>query len=251
MNDYLRVSGLEKSFQEQKVLTDISFQAGEGEFLSLLGPSGCGKTTLLRCLIGLITPERGTITYMGEDITEMPPHKRGFSIVFQDYSLFPHMTIYKNVAYPLRLKKTPKDEIDGRVRKALEVLQISDAAGKYPYQLSGGMQQRVAIARSIVLGSKVMLMDEPFSALDAMVRVELGEVLKDIQDKMGITMIMVTHDQIDAITLSDRILLMNGGRIIADDVPDAMYRSDKDPFVTTFFTEQIDKRAKSIRELRV
>lgn len=250
MSDFLNVANLHKSYQTQKILENISFSAREGEFLSLLGPSGCGKTTLLRCLMGLEKPDEGTILYEGNNITEQRPDKRGFTIVFQDYSLFPHMTVFQNIAYPLKLKKNPPAEIKQRVMTALEALHIPDAAKKYPHQLSGGMKQRVAIARSLVMNSKVMLMDEPFSALDAMVKVELSDLLKQIQNDYQITMIMVTHDQLDAVLLSDRILLMNHGRIIADDTPAALYHRNDDPFVFEFFTDQINKREKNIDLLR-
>lgn len=250
MSDYLRVEGLSKSFGPTEVFRDISFTINQGEFISLLGPSGCGKTTLLRCLMGLTAPDSGTITMEGQDITKLPTDKRGFSIVFQDYALFPHMTIYDNIAYPLKLRKTPKGEISDQVMRAMTALGIENAAKKHPSQLSGGMQQRAAIARSLVMGSKLMLLDEPFSALDAMVKVDLSEELKNLQNEFGITMVMVTHDQIDAISLSDRIFLMNKGRIVADDTPIKLYMPDSEGFVKTFFVDQIDKRGKCIFDLK-
>ena len=250
MNELLRVEGLEKSFGPTHVFKDISFQIDKGEFVSLLGPSGCGKTTLLRCIMGLADPDEGKIFLDGEEITHTRTDKRGFSIVFQDYALFPHMTLYENVAYPLKLKKMPKEKIRERVSYALDTLGIEAAAKKYPSQLSGGMQQRAAIARSLVMDSRLMLLDEPFSALDAMVKVDLSDELKELQKKLGITMLMVTHDQIDAIALSDRILLMNGGQIVADGLPETLYRENDDEFVHSFFTDQIDKRARSIWALR-
>lgn len=250
MTELLRIEGLQKSFHGVTVFQDVHFGISKGEFVSLLGPSGCGKTTLLRCIIGLEEPDEGSIFLEDVDITHMRSDKRGFSIVFQDYALFPHMTLYENVAYPLKLQKMGKDAIHERVMQALTSLGIEDAVKKHPSQLSGGMQQRAAIARSLVMGSRLMLLDEPFSALDAMVKVDLSEELKLLQRQYGITMVMVTHDQIDAVSLSDRILLMNEGRIVADDVPEALYRGNGDAFVNGFFIEQIDKRAKHIVGLR-
>lgn len=250
MNNLLRIESLNKSFNGVTVLESINCQINEGEFISLLGPSGCGKTTLLRCIVGLIKPESGKIYLQDEDITDLPVNKRGFSIVFQDYALFPHMTLFDNVAYPLKLRKMPKKDIQDRVMKALSDLGIVDAAKKRPTQLSGGMQQRAAIARSLVMGSRLMLLDEPFSALDAMVKVDLSDELKSLQKKFGITMVMVTHDQIDAISLSDRILLMNKGHIVADDKPQNLYLKTDNEFVKSFFTDQIDKRANQINLMR-
>ncbi|MDO4565891.1 MAG: ABC transporter ATP-binding protein [Oscillospiraceae bacterium] len=250
MSDLLRVEKLCKSFSGHTVFKDVNCHIKAGEFISLLGPSGCGKTTFLRCVIGLIPPDSGRIFLEGEDITELRTDKRGFSIVFQDYALFPHMTLYDNVAYPLKLKKLPKKQLHERVMDALSSLGIQDAAKKHPAQLSGGMQQRAAIARSLVMGSRLMLLDEPFSALDAMVKVDLSDELKSLQKQFNITMIMVTHDQIDAISLSDRIMLMDGGRIVADDVPENLYKNYDDEFVKTFFVDQIDKRARHIVTLR-
>lgn len=249
--DFLKVKSLSMSFGIQPVLQDINFGINKGEFVSLLGPSGCGKTTLLRCIIGLTEPDTGTVSLEGEDITDTRIDKRGISIVFQDYALFPHMNLYNNVAYPLKIKKTKKAGIKEKVEYALKALDIDDAANKYPSQLSGGMQQRAAIARSLVMGSRLMLLDEPFSALDAMVKVDLIDELKALQRRFGITMVMVTHDQIDAVSLSDRILLMNGGRIVADDTPSALYNRNGDEFINKFFVDQIDKRAYQLTELGV
>lgn len=249
--EFLRVERLSKAFGPSQIFKDISFCVNKGEFVSLLGPSGCGKTTLLRCIMGLTEPDAGTVTLEGEDITHTRIDKRGISIVFQDYALFPHMTLYNNVAYPLRIKKADKAEIKQKVSYALNALDIEHAAHKYPSQLSGGMQQRAAIARSLVIGSRLMLLDEPFSALDAMVKVDLSDELKELQRRFNITMVMVTHDQIDAVSLSNRILLMNDGNLVADSTPAALYHKGDDAFIRKFFVEQIDKRAGHLLDLGI
>lgn len=250
MNKLLQITDLSKSFPGHMVFENINCYVSKGEFISLLGPSGCGKTTFLRCVMGLEKPDSGNIFLNGRDITQLRTDKRGFSIVFQDYALFPHMTLFDNVAYPLKLQKLPKAEIRSRVMEALASLGIQDAVKKLPAQLSGGMQQRAAIARSLVTDSQVMLLDEPFSALDAMVKMDLSEELKKLQHQYGITMIMVTHDQIDAISLSDRIILMDRGHIAAADTPQALYHYSGNDFVQSFFIDQIDKRSKHIVALK-
>lgn len=250
-NNFLSIKDMSKSFKSIKVFEKINFSISRGEFISLLGPSGCGKTTLLRCIMGLVTPDEGQLLFEGRDITNVPVDRRGFSIVFQDYALFPHMNLYNNVAYPLKIQKLEKAKIKERVAYALNALGIEAAAKKYPHELSGGMQQRAAIARSLVMGSQLMLLDEPFSALDAMVKVDLSEELKELQRRFSITMFMVTHDQIDAVSLSDKILLMNKGKIIANDTPRNLYANCSDDFVKSFFIDQIDKRAKHMLELRM
>ena len=173
MSDLLRVEGVNKVYGSQQVLKDINCSVSRGEFVSILGPSGCGKTTLLRIIIGLEAPTGGTLYHGDVDITNLRPDKRGFSIVFQDYALFPHMTLYENVAYGLKLRKTPAAEIREKVNSTLETLRLSNAVNKLPSELSGGMQQRAAIARSLVLGADILLLDEPFSALDAAIKVDL------------------------------------------------------------------------------
>jgi len=246
----LEIHNIHKIFGKQEVLQDINLDVQEGEFISILGPSGCGKTTLLRAIAGLENPTSGTIISNSEDITEVRPDKRGFSIVFQDYALFPHMTLYDNVAYGLKLRKIPTQKIRERVIDTLKLLKLEKALKKYPAQLSGGMQQRAAIARSLVLDSKLLLLDEPFSALDAVVKVDLSEELKELQKEFGITMIMVTHDQEEAFSLSDRIVLMNHGKIVADASPIELYRIKDNPFIQSFIIEQINKRARYIWELQ-
>ena len=251
MTDLLRVEGLNKSYGAHRVLQDIDCNIQKGEFISILGPSGCGKTTLLRVIMGLENPDSGTILHLGQDITTLRPSKRGFSIVFQDYALFPHMTLYDNVAYGLKLRKIPGHEIKEKVMNALQLLKLEDAQKKLPSQLSGGMQQRAAIARSLVLESSLLLLDEPFSALDAMIKLDLSDELKELQQQFNITMLMVTHDQEEAFSLSDRIILMRQGVIIADSTPQNLYdNTDDDAFTQTFIVNQINKRGRYIRALR-
>ena len=246
----LEMRDINKIFGQQQVLRDINLDVQEGEFISILGPSGCGKTTLLRAIVGLESPTSGKIFRNNEDITELRPDKRGFSIVFQDYALFPHMTLYDNVAYGLKSRKIPTAEIKERVTDTLKLLKLERAVKKYPAQLSGGMQQRAAIARSLVLNSSLLLLDEPFSALDAVVKVDLSEELKELQKEFNITMIMVTHDQEEAFSLSDRIILMNRGAIIADASPVELYNTKDNEFIQSFIIDQINKRARYIWNLR-
>ena len=245
----LEIIDLSKKFGAQEVLKHVSCAVEKGEFISILGPSGCGKTTLLRLIIGLDKPTTGRIFHNSEDITYQRPDKRGFSIVFQDYALFPHMTLYDNVAYGLKLKKMPPKEIEARVMDTLTMLKLSKSVKKYPSQLSGGMQQRAAIARSLVLGADLLLLDEPFSALDAAIKVDLGEELKELQKEFQITMLMVTHDQEEAFMLSDRILLMSRGELIADASPKELYKMEENEFIRSFIIDQINKRTRYFWEL--
>ena len=250
MSDLLRVESLNKSFGTHQVLTDINCQVKKGEFISILGPSGCGKTTLLRTIAGLEAPSSGKIYHEDVDITEVRPDKRGFSIVFQDYALFPHMTLYDNVAYGLKLRKKSPQEIRERVMSTLTTLKLQNAVKKLPSELSGGMQQRAAIARSLVLDCDLLLLDEPFSALDAVVKVDLSEELKELQRELDITMMMVTHDQEEAFSLSDRIVLMRRGVIVADAPPIDLYETTGNPFIQTFIIDQINKRARYFSNLK-
>ena len=248
---FLKIENLEKTYGKQQVLCDINCAVKDGEFVSVLGPSGCGKTTLMRIIMGLDRPTGGKIYHNSADITGLPPDKRGFSIVFQDYALFPHMTLYENVAYGLKLRKVPAAKIREQVMNTLTLLKLDNAESKYPSQLSGGMQQRAAIARALVLNTKLLLLDEPFSALDAMVKVDLSDELRALQSQFGITMIMVTHDLEEAFLLSDRVILMQQGNIIAYDSPAEIYQNkNKNDFVRAFVIEQIDKRGRYIRNLK-
>ena len=244
----IRCENINKKFKSKTVLEDISFEIMRGEFLSLLGPSGCGKTTILRMLIGIEKPSSGRILKDGEDITNTPPKDRNIGIVFQNYSLFPNMDVYHNIAYALSAKKLEKDEIDQKVRGIVEMVGLEEHIYKKPRQLSGGQQQRVAIARTLVLNPDVILFDEPMSALDAEIKVVLREQLKEIQKQLKITMVYVTHDQEEAFALSDRIMVLNDLRIAQLDTPQAIYHHPADAFVKRFVVDHLDRKVRSIED---
>ena len=240
------VEHISKKFRNKSVLEDISFEVNRGEFLSLLGPSGCGKTTILRMLIGIEQPTAGRIFKDGKDITGTAPKDRNIGIVFQNYSLFPNMDVYHNIAYALQARKTPKQEIDRKVREIIDTVGLEEHIYKKPKQLSGGQQQRVAIARTLVLNPDIILFDEPMSALDAEIKVVLRQQLKDIQKKLQVTMIYVTHDQEEAFALSDRIMVINDEQIAQLDTPYNIYHHPADAFVKRFVTDHLDMKVKSI-----
>ncbi|NJE09545.1 ABC transporter ATP-binding protein [Thermococcus sp. MAR1] len=206
----------------------------DGEFLTLLGPSGCGKTTTLRMIAGFEKPDKGEILFDGRPVNDLPPYERGIGIVFQDYALFPHMTVFKNIAFGLEMKKLPKAEIERKVRWALELVGLSGLENRYPEQLSGGQQQRVALARALVVEPDVLLLDEPLSNLDAKIRERLRGEIKRIQRELGITTIYVTHDQEEAMAVSDRIAVMNFGRVEQVGKPLELYYRPKTEFVARF-----------------
>lgn len=233
-NNYLKIENVIKKFGDFTALDDVSMSVKEGEFVCFLGPSGCGKTTLLRAVAGLDIQTHGKIHQAGNDISNLPPSERDFGIVFQSYALFPNMTINKNIAYGLENRKLPKPEITARVKELLETVGLSDQAKKYPAQLSGGQQQRVALARAIATNPGLLLLDEPLSALDARVRVHLRHEIKQLQEKLGITTIMVTHDQEEALTMADRIVVMNDGVIEQVGSPMDIYRTPATAFVADF-----------------
>lgn len=230
----LRAEHIIKKFGKQTALNDVSFEIEDGEFVCVLGPSGCGKSTLLRVIAGLEDIESGRVEIGGRDVTGEPPSARNFGIVFQSYALFPNMTAEENVAYGLWNKRLSREEIALRVSGALEMVGLTEQRKKYPQQLSGGQQQRVAIARAIVLKPEFLLLDEPLSALDAKVRVKLRRELRRIQQKLGITTIMVTHDQEEALSLADRVIVMNNSVIEQIDTPQNVYESPSSPFVADF-----------------
>ena len=230
----LRAEHIIKKFGKQTALNDVSFEIDDGEFVCVLGPSGCGKSTLLRVIAGLEDIESGKVEIGGRDVTGEPPSARNFGIVFQSYALFPNMTAEENVAYGLWNKRLSREEIASRVSGALEMVGLTEQRKKYPQQLSGGQQQRVAIARAIVLKPEFLLLDEPLSALDAKVRVKLRRELRRIQQKLGITTIMVTHDQEEALSLADRVIVMNNSVIEQIDTPQKVYESPSSPFVADF-----------------
>ncbi len=231
---YLKVENLTKMFGDFTALKDISLEVNEGEFVCFLGPSGCGKTTLLRAIAGLDIQTRGRVEQAGTDISGLPPSERDFGIVFQSYALFPNLTVNQNVAYGLVNRKTPKAEIEARVRELLESVGLVDHGTKYPAQLSGGQQQRVALSRALATKPGLLLLDEPLSALDAKVRVHLRHEIKQLQHQLGITTIMVTHDQEEALTMADRIVVMNEGIIEQIGSPEDIYNRPVNPFVANF-----------------
>lgn len=239
---------ISKKFRTRTVLEDISFDVNRGEFLSLLGPSGCGKTTLLRILIGIEQPTSGRILKDGADITHTAPRDRNIGIVFQNYSLFPNMDVYHNISYALESRGMSKDEIDRNVRKIIETVGLEEHIYKKPRQLSGGQQQRTAIARTLVLNPDIILFDEPMSALDAEIKVVLRQQLKEIQKKLKITMIYVTHDQEEAFALSDRIMVINDLRIAQLDTPYNLYHHPADAFVKRFIRDHLDLKVRSIQD---
>ncbi|HET6468211.1 MAG TPA: putative 2-aminoethylphosphonate ABC transporter ATP-binding protein [Geminicoccaceae bacterium] len=231
---YLRVRDLTKRFGAFTALDRVSLDVHEGEFVAFLGPSGCGKTTLLRAISGLDVQSEGTIHQAGRDISSLPVSRRDFGIVFQSYALFPNLTIRDNVAYGLTSTGVPRAKCDARVAELLELVGLSDQVNKYPAQLSGGQQQRVALARALALSPGLLLLDEPLSALDARVRARLRGEVRDLQRRLGVTTIMVTHDQEEALTMSDRIVVMNHGRIEQVGTPDEIYGRPATAFVADF-----------------
>jgi iron(III) transport system ATP-binding protein len=235
--DYLQIRGLSKSFGEFQALRDIDLDIREGEFVCFLGPSGCGKTTLLRAIAGLDRQSAGSISQAGIDISALPASQRDYGIVFQSYALFPNLTIARNVAFGLESLKRPRAEVTRRVAELLELVGLADQVQKYPAQLSGGQQQRIALARAIAVSPGLLLLDEPLSALDAKVRVHLRHEIKELQRKLGVTTIMVTHDQEEALTMADRIVVMNKGTIEQVGTPLEIYRQPKTLFVADFIGE--------------
>lgn len=248
MENILTVDRINKKYGNKIVLEDMSFTVRKGEFLSLLGASGCGKTTLLRLLIGVEFPDSGTITKHDKDITFCSPKDRNIGIVFQNYALFPNMNVYQNIAYSLKSRKVAKEEIDKTVTEIIETVGLSEHAFKKPSQLSGGQQQRVAIARTLVLNPDVILFDEPMSALDADIKLILRKLIKDIQAKYDVTMIYVTHDQEEAFALSDRIMVINDGRIAQLDTPKEIYYNPASEFVKHFVVTHLNEKIQSIED---
>ncbi len=231
------IDHVSKRFGDFVALDDINFTIEPGEFFSLLGPSGCGKTTLLRIIAGFESPDDGVVLFDDKNVIPLPPDKRASNTVFQTYALFPHMTVYENVAFSLRLKKLPKDEIDKKVREYVHLVQLDQHIDKKPNQLSGGQKQRVAIARALINEPKVLLLDEPLSALDAKLRANLLIDLDRLHDQIGITFIYVTHDQAEALSVSDRIAVMNAGHVLQIGTPYEIYESPATQFVAQFIGE--------------
>ena len=230
----LELKDIKKAFSKEEVLKEISLSIEKGEFITLLGSSGCGKTTTLRIIAGLETPDSGQVFLDGKDVTALPPEVRDVNTVFQNYALFPHMTVADNIGYGLKLKKTPKAEIKKRVSEMLELVQLPGYEKRKPSELSGGQKQRVAIARSLINNPKVLLLDEPLGALDLQLRRTMQLELKKLQKKLGITFIYITHDQEEAINMSDRIAVMNHGVFEQIGSPDEIYNHPKTSYVATF-----------------
>jgi len=223
-----------KTFGQVKALDDVTLDVQPGEFFTLLGPSGCGKTTLLRIIAGLELADSGQIFTGGRDITGLPAIKRPVNTVFQSYALFPHLSIYENVAFGLRSRKFPEAEIKKRVNRRLEMLDLEEMSNRHPHQLSGGQKQRVALARALVNEPDVLLLDEPMSALDARLRAQVQEDLRRLQRKLGRTFILVTHDQAEALVCSDRLAVMRRGRVVQIGTPEQVYDNPRDSFVAKF-----------------
>lgn len=237
LSPLVQLAGIRKSFDGKEVISNLDLTINNGEFLTLLGPSGCGKTTVLRLIAGLETVDSGRIMLDNEDITHVPAENRYVNTVFQSYALFPHMTVFENVAFGLRMQKTPAAEIAPRVTEALRMVQLESFAQRKPHQLSGGQQQRVAIARAVVNKPRLLLLDESLSALDYKLRKQMQNELKALQRKLGITFVFVTHDQEEALTMSDRIVVMRDGRIEQDGTPREIYEEPKNLFVAGFIGE--------------
>ncbi|MBI1416018.1 MAG: ATP-binding cassette domain-containing protein [Limimaricola sp.] len=231
---FLTISALRKSFGANTVVKEFDLGVQKGEFISLLGPSGCGKTTVLRMVAGFETPSAGRIHIDGQDVTALRPNQRNIGMVFQAYALFPNLSVAENVAFGLRAARVPKPQIAARVAEMLELIGLPDLGGRYPFQLSGGQQQRIALARALAVQPRVLLLDEPLSALDAKIRVSLRTEIREIQRRLGITTIFVTHDQEEALSMSDRVVVMNGG--IAEQVgaPFEIYNQPATRFVAGF-----------------
>lgn len=240
----VELNSVVKKFEDVVAVDHVSFAVEKGELFTLLGPSGCGKTTALRIIAGFEMPDEGRVLFDGEDVTFRKPYERGCAMVFQNYALWPHMTVFENVAYGLKTKKLSATELRSRVREALELVGLEGLENRYPLQLSGGQQQRVALARALVVEPRVLLMDEPLSNLDAKLRLRMREELRSLQRRLGITTIYVTHDQEEAMSLSDRIAVMNKGRVLQIGTPLEIYTRPSNLFVATFIGRSSALRGK-------
>lgn len=230
----IRLENLHKRFGPVVAVQDVSLEVGDGEFVVLLGPSGCGKTTVLRMVAGLEAPDRGRVWIGGREVTRLPPGRRDVGMVFQSYALFPHMRVFDNVAFGLRMRGVPADEQQRRVREVAELLQIADLLDRYPAQLSGGQRQRVAVARALVVRPQVLLMDEPLSNLDALLRLHFRAELKRLHREVGSTTLYVTHDQVEAMSLGDRVAVMRDGQVVQCGPPAEIYDRPAHRFVGAF-----------------
>ena len=237
-NEFVKFDKVDKSYDGKVlVVKDLNLDIAEGEFITMLGPSGSGKTTCLMMLAGFETPTNGEIYLDGNPISNIPPHKRGIGMVFQNYALFPHMTVYENLAFPLKVRKFSKDETDKKVEKALSMVSLSGFGSRMPGQLSGGQQQRVAVGRALVFDPAVVLMDEPLGALDKNLRESMQYEIKHIHESIGVTVVYVTHDQSEALTMSNRIAVFNDGKVQQLSSPDKLYEAPVNSFVAEFIGE--------------
>src|SRR5436190_10835670 len=231
---YLDLTNIRKSFAQSTAVENFNLEVERGEFISFLGPSGCGKTTTLRMIAGFETPTSGTIRINNVDVTNTPPNQRNVGMVFQSYALFPNMTVAGNIGFGLKVKRQPESAVKARVDEMLKIIHMSEFGGRYPYQMSGGQQQRVALARALAIQPQVLLLDEPLSALDAKIRISLRNEIRAIQRQLGITTIYVTHDQEEALSLSDRVVVMSNGRIEQIGTPFEIYNFPTTRFVASF-----------------
>ncbi|MGF9763932.1 ABC transporter ATP-binding protein [Microvirga sp. 0TCS3.31] len=231
---HLRLDGLTKHYGDSVAVAALDLAVPKGELVALLGPSGCGKTTTLRMVAGLIKPTDGNIVVGAQDITKMPPYRRDMGLVFQSYALFPHMTVAKNVAFGLEMRSVPRPEIEQRVKEALAMVRLEALSERKPRELSGGQQQRVALARALVIRPSILLLDEPLSNLDAKLRDEMRNEIRDIQQNLGITAVFVTHDQVEALSMCDKVVVMRGGKLEQIGTPVDVYEHPATPFVASF-----------------
>jgi putative spermidine/putrescine transport system ATP-binding protein len=231
---FLDIKQINKQFGTQHVVQDVNIAIEQGEFVTFLGPSGCGKTTVLRMIAGFETPSSGAICVGGQDITHQSPQKRGIGIVFQNYALFPNLTVEQNIGFGLKVRKLPRRDIAAKVAEVMRLVELTGKETRYPHELSGGQRQRVALARALVVEPKILLLDEPLSALDARIRKNLREQIRDIQRRLHLTTVFVTHDQEEALTLSDRIYVMNQGRVEQHGSAEEIYTRPETEFVARF-----------------
>ncbi|MEJ5028354.1 ABC transporter ATP-binding protein [Comamonas sp. MYb69] len=250
---FLRIEGLAKRFGDFVAVKDFHLDVQRGEFVSLLGPSGCGKTTTLQMIAGFLDPSQGRIVLDGKDITQLRPEQRGMGVVFQSYALFPHMTVEQNISFGLEMRKLSRDVVQQRIQDALALVRLHGLGARYPRELSGGQRQRVAIARALAIQPEVLLLDEPMSNLDAKLRQEMHVEMRAIQRQLGITTILVTHDQVEAMTMSDRIAVMHNGQIAQVDSPQQIYDKPSCDFASVFLgkTNRFEGQAQSRETVKI
>ena len=250
---FLRIEGLAKRFGDFVAVKDFHLEVERGEFVSLLGPSGCGKTTTLQMIAGFLDPSQGRIVLDGKDITQLRPEQRGMGVVFQSYALFPHMTVEQNISFGLEMRKLSRDVVQQRIQDALALVRLHGLGARYPRELSGGQRQRVAIARALAIQPEVLLLDEPMSNLDAKLRQEMHVEMRAIQRQLGITTILVTHDQVEAMTMSDRIAVMHNGQIAQVDSPQQIYDKPSCDFASVFLgkTNRFEGQAHSRETVKI